>query len=251
MPQIINLVPTTELEAVNAMLAVIGEQPITDVDAAVTAGSPVDVLIAVNILRDQAREVQTLGWKFNTENGYQLMPTGTLSWVDTAGITTLLNVFVPPANLVAYEATERQDQIGLKYIDSTIRRAKYFNPTPTVFPLIFYDRALNREGWDSTLVSQLYINPTWLFNFSDIPEEARRFIYVRASRQFQQQVVGSSELAGFSQQDEAFALRQLKRQHGTKDDYNILANLSVYAKFGRRPFMAVGFVDKRGSPAHS
>jgi Tail tubular protein len=270
-PQITNLVPTTEIEAVNAMMSVLGEQPIgTDdaaLDAAVEAGSPVDVILAVNILRAQAREVQTLGWKFNTENGYQLSPDGTLEWVDTLGVTTLLNVFVQPANMVAWEPTKRYDQMqmggGMRgpqltggpsgvrpamQMDFTVRRAQFYQNAESAFPFVFYDRALNREGWDSTIVSYIYVNPTWLFNFEDIPEEARRFIYVRAARQFQQQAVGSSELAAFSQEDEAFALRQLKRAHGQNDNYNILENISVYASFGRRPYRTAGFRDGRGSP---
>lgn len=271
MTQITDLKPTTEIEAVNAMLSVIGEQPIgtsdADLDAAVTAGSPVDVITAVNILRNQAREVQTLGWKFNTENGYQLAPDGQLSYVDTLDITTILNVFVPPANMIAWEPTKRYDQMQLAggqrgpqltggpsgvrpstAMDLTVRRALYYTNVESVKPMVFYDRNLNREGWDSTIVSYLYLNPTWLFDFEDIPEEARRFIYVRAARQFQQQMVGSSELAAFSQEDEAFALRQLKRAHGSKDSYNILENISVYASFGRRPYRTAGFRDGRGSP---
>src|ERR1043166_1428635 len=111
MSSIINLVPTTELEAINSMLSAIGEQPIAAVDTATQA----DVQMAVNILRDVTREVQSIGWRFNTEFGYEVAPFATLSWVDTAGITTLLNVFKPAANLIKFDltATSAQGQLAL------------------------------------------------------------------------------------------------------------------------------------------
>jgi len=53
---------TTQLEAVNTMLSTIGESPVNSL----TGSLPLDASIAVNILNEVNREVQSAGWKFNT-----------------------------------------------------------------------------------------------------------------------------------------------------------------------------------------
>ena len=62
--------PTTELEAVNAMLATIGEIPISSIEG----GTHADVMIALGTLRQVSREVQLMGWYFNIEYNYDLPP---------------------------------------------------------------------------------------------------------------------------------------------------------------------------------
>ncbi|MCC8538635.1 phage tail protein, partial [Xanthomonas codiaei] len=61
-----DLTPTTELEAVNEMLAVIGEQPVSALEAV----GNTDVAIAIRTLRGVSREVQTTAWWFNTDESY-------------------------------------------------------------------------------------------------------------------------------------------------------------------------------------
>ena len=53
---------TTELEAVNTILSTIGEAPLNSL----TGSLPVDGTVAVNILSEITREVQSAGWHFNT-----------------------------------------------------------------------------------------------------------------------------------------------------------------------------------------
>ena len=53
---------TTQLEAINTMLSTIGEAPVNSL----TGSLPVDASMAVNILNEVNREVQSAGWKFNT-----------------------------------------------------------------------------------------------------------------------------------------------------------------------------------------
>ena len=54
---------TTELEAVNVMLAAIGEAPINSL----TGTLPVDARIAQTTLNETNKDVQSEGWHFNTE----------------------------------------------------------------------------------------------------------------------------------------------------------------------------------------
>ena len=58
-----SLAGTTELEAVNTMLSMIGEAPVNSL----TGTLPLDATIAKNTLTEISREVQAAGWHYNTE----------------------------------------------------------------------------------------------------------------------------------------------------------------------------------------
>lgn len=360
--QIIELTQTTELEAINAMLASIGEAPVDTLDNATQA----DIAMAVSILRNTTREVQSMGWRFNTEFGFQLAPDSAFDYVDSAGVTTRLGVYRPPSQLVGFEMSKSPDQQGSSYPDAVIRQARSvitgpaersitrspdfpgtrfgaqfqstlaqgasvpltvtfdlpvqsvtitcFDPTfPTnsmaaydeadallgtinfdssgvpglnvpstktlafasikkiiltpgpvdyvaysmtyiaqsvvgIDGLVFYDRARNRDGWPLTERKYLYIDATWLLDFETLPEVARNYIVVMGSRRLAQKALGSSELASFTQQDELRALRNLKREQGENDDYNIFAQADMSRGLGGRPRGAVGINDNRSSP---
>lgn len=244
MAQIItNLTATTELEAINAMLTGIGEQPLpTGTDLATSTQS--DVAMALGILRDISREVQSMGWKFNTEFGFELAPTTTYDWVDTAGVTTTLNIFTPPAHLSGFKVTEITEQIGWKAVDTEIRPSRKYQVSSTPV-LVFYDRSGARDGFEASKYPYLYINPIWLFAFEQLPEVARRYIVTKAGRTFVQSSVGSDTLARFTEKNEAIALRNLKREQGAEDTYSFVGNVGKWSARGRRPSAPVGFVDPR------
>jgi hypothetical protein len=232
MPEITNLAPTTELEAVNAMLAAAGEDPLDDGTNLATTTQP-DVKMALDILKDATREVQGMGpWKFNTEFGYEIAPTATYSWVDTEGKTTLLNIFKPPATkLLSFTVSPIPEQSGCRSVDVTIRKSrKYVEATLPV--LVFYDREHARDGLEAAEHPFLYIDPVWMFDFEDLPETARRYITIRAARQFVSRRVGSETLTGLTERDELVALRSLKRDQGDEDDLNML-DTSDFARIHR------------------
>lgn len=130
MAQTNNLSALTELEAINAMLASIGEAPVSTLIGATQA----DVVTGINILRNQTREVQSWGWRFNTDFGLEVLPSGTFAWTDSAGVTTTLNVFRPPAQLAAFEMAMGPTQQGSSYADAVLRPAPItvIAPVPVV-----------------------------------------------------------------------------------------------------------------------
>ncbi|UIL29739.1 hypothetical protein LZK75_11385 [Rhizobium leguminosarum] len=87
---VVILTPTTELEAINLMLSVIGESPVNTVEDT----GLVDAVVARQILIQSSRDVQLVGWHWNTEIDYPIaasfpegeltLPPNTLK-VDTAG----------------------------------------------------------------------------------------------------------------------------------------------------------------------
>jgi len=239
MPSVItNLAPMTELEAVNAMLSSAGEAPLpVGTDLSTVTNS--DVVMALNILRNATRDVQNMGWKFNTEFGFQLIPStanpaSPFDWVDSTGLHTNLNVFLPPANLLGFTVSPIIEQQGYQFVDTVIRPSRKVVVASAPI-LVFYDRVLNRDGFPATERPYLYIDPVWAFDFEKMPEEARRFCTIHAARQFVQQLVGSQTLASFTDQDERFAFRNLKRAFGEEDDFNMLRNTDVSKHLGNRP----------------
>lgn len=231
------LAPTTELEAVNTMLGAIGEAPVGSIE---DPGNP-DVEIALSILRDTTRSVQTEGWQFNTEFGLEILPSGTLEWPDTSGRTTTLNVFVPPEGLLRFSLSPTTAQVGMQV---AIRPSKKYEGGGT---RIFYDRVMNRDGFT---VPSLYIDAVSLFGFDDLPESARNYIVHLAARRFAENVVGSETLSRFTTDDLLRARRDLENDQGEDDDYNILDTLDARRKLGGRPIHYGGYVTNRNSPTH-
>lgn len=86
------LAPTTELEAVNTILAAIGETPVGTLLGAL----PIDASIALTRLRTRSRGLQSSGWSFNTDEGYTLA-------VDNDGKVPI------PRNALNVDATESND----------------------------------------------------------------------------------------------------------------------------------------------
>lgn len=232
------LVATTETEALNAMLSAIGLAPVADIDAA----SGGDAVTAKNILKKTAREILTEGWRFNTEFGYELAPTATQVWVGSDASTVTLNVWEVPANLARFTITQSSAQRGLDLVATVGRK---YDPSKT----IFYDRALNRDGLDSTKYPALFIEPIWFKPFASMPETIRQYIAVVASRRFAQDALGSETLVGFTRQDEQIAGRLAKRDQGIEDEHNMLHEFSVRSGLGYpRRMRPVGTIDPRSSP---
>lgn len=249
--QITKLNATTELEAVNAMLAALGEAPVVSLDA-----EQPDLGVAVNTLRDAVREVQSMGWRFNMEFGYQLVPTLTIAYLDRDDVTTGLNVFMAPIRMLSFKVTPIREQLVPVQLDLVLRPARFLAVTVSnagtddatvsevsdltvsgaIHPMVMYDRTLNRDGLDSSKYDFLYIDPVWAFDFEELPEEARRLSLVIAMRRWLASQAPSVTLVGFTEVDQRIALRDLKVAQGEQEDFNMLDNSDVRDGLGRRPY---------------
>jgi hypothetical protein len=241
MPSITNLVATTETEALNIMLSVIGEAPVADIDTALAA----DAVIAKNLLREVAKEVLEEGWRFNTEFGYELPPTTTQAWTGSNGTSATLNVFEVPANLARFTVSRAAQQSGLNTVDLVARQGRTYDQTK----IIFYDRAKNRDGLDASIFPVLYIDPVWYFDFSKCPASIRRLITIVAARRLAERATNSEIISAFTQDDESSAYRQARRDQGERDVVTMLDESQVRSVRGltRQPGPR-GVIDRRASP---
>ena len=184
---------TTELEAVNTILSAIGEAPVNTLSGTL----PIDATQAQNLLKEISREVQAAGWHFNSFYDYTLSQDGDNK--------------IPLASNIM-----RVDLDINKYSPSTydvIKRGNFlFNKKDNTF---VFDKAL-----DAKVILFL--------PFTELPENARRYITVRAARIFQDRLLGASTLHGFQAIDEVNALAVLKQEEADTADHNIFNNHDSY-----------------------
>ncbi len=186
---------TSKLDAVNTMLSSIGEAPVSSLSSGL-----IEAEIAESILDTIDREVQSMGWHFNTE-------------LNKSFAQSLAGEIILPADVLRADATLKANspdlvQRGLKMYD---RKNHTFN--------IGASAALD-------IVVQLV--------FDDLPEVAKRYIVLRATRVFQDRVVGSNTLHDFQEKDEAMALYQLKDFDKAADDHNIFDNYDTFSIIDRQ-----------------
>lgn len=186
------LAPTTELEAVNSILASIGEAPVSSLEDT----GVLDASMALRTLREVNREVQGRGWHFNMDIDYPLAPSYPEGYIEV------------PRNSIRCEPSDPMD-----IMDFTVRGRK------------LYDRRHHTFVFSKTVKVKMIT----LLPFEDIPQFARNYIAVRAARTFQQNTVGSPELSSFKDIDEARALVQLKEAEASTADYNILTDNRMVA----------------------
>ena len=189
---------TTELEAVNSMLATIGEAPVNSI----TGTLPLDASLAKNTLTEINREVQSAGWHFNMRYDY------TLSLDTDSKIPLAENIMRVDLNPDKYSVTEYD----------VIKQGSFlFNKKGNTF---VFDKALDA-------VVTLYID------FTDLPENARRYITLRAGRIFQDRTIGGNTLHRFSATDEANALAILKQEETQTGNHSIFNNYDTYSIISR------------------
>lgn len=192
------LTPTTELEAINTILSVIGESPISSTSE---ISSVADAVTAQSILSEVSRQVQTKGWHFNYDKQITLSPDAYSG-----------EITVPPNCL-------RVDTSGNDRDVDVVHRGTRL-----------YDRTKHTYKIDKPLVVDMIV----LLPFTDLPQSARHYITIKAARIFQSRTVGSEALYQFTAIDEKDALVDLKKAEGITGDYNILTgNPTVFRSLRR------------------
>ena len=189
-------VPMTELEAINLMLATIGEAPVDNLDVT----GLIELSVAKTKLTNINRNVQSRGWWFNSETNYPMVP-----HVSTGEIALATNI-------LKIDTTPRSG-----YNDIVERNRKLYDKTDHTFV------------FDKTL----YCDITWYFPFDELPHAARWYIAIAAARRFQKAMVGSETLDAFTAEDEKFAYASMLEAETDSGDYNIAENLDTQSTIYR------------------
>lgn len=235
------LAATTELDAVNRLLLLIGERPVTEL---VTPRA--DVEEALLTLRTTARRVLSEGWRFNTEFGLEVRPVvSNFVWTEPDATTTTLQIFTPPANLLSFTPSATQNQMDSRDLDVAIRLSKQYTVASANVP-VFYDRFRNRDGFVATERTALFIDATFALPFNDLPQSAKDVIIGEASLDY----IALKELGQTQAQSIATNLtkdrRTLFREEGLVDEeVNMFDTVDALLFRGLRHRYSGGFYDER------
>ncbi len=188
--------PTTLLEAVNQIIATIGEPPVNSIED----NGVLDATMALQALSAVSRAVQLKGWHWNTEENYPLAPT------------------YPEGEIKLPKNTLQVDTSG-----------EFQNMDLVARGLRLYDR----KNHTFAIGKHITVNITLLLPFEELPEAARTYITIKAARRFSEGQIGSELLSQFSLRDELEAKVSLEDAEGATGDFNILDSDLVNAVMNR------------------
>ena len=176
------ITPTTELQAVNTMLSVIGEAPVNTI----TGTTSVDVSVAKNILDETSMSIQSAGHNFNRHIEFTVS-------LDSNNKIPL------PTNCVQADDHQRQYNYTIRdgYLYNLEKHTDVFESAPKL---------------DVVLIQQ----------FEHLPEYARRYITVKSARRFAARFIGDKEITQLIGQDENEALVAFEQADTRESDLNIL-----------------------------
>jgi len=187
---------STQLQAVNTMLGYIGEAPVNSISN--TSELPVSAANAVSILDEASKEVQSTGWHFNTEKEIELIGNA------SSGKITL------DADVLQI------DHEGTDDVDLVQRGSSLF------------DRKNNTDVFSNAIKVTVVKELPW----DSLPEQARRYITLKATRYLQSRIVGSRELEALILRDEFAAKANLETSDNRNADRTIFDNYDTYSRVG-------------------
>lgn len=151
MPTLTDYVPRTELDAVNDVISVIGEDPVNTLEG---DDDNADVIAARRILGRLNAQIQDRGWTFNVDDSYELVPdafSNKIVWMPSwlrlttpGGATPYIN-----QNGFVYDRIGRTDQFTGR-VTVTMQEIKPFTELPLCFRLYICARAkkqFNKERY--------------------------------------------------------------------------------------------------------
>jgi hypothetical protein len=175
----------TELQAVNEILASVGQAPVTTLDQT----NP-DVAIAYNTLQQVSREIQAEGWTFNREYEYPFTP------------DTNKNIVIPN-NILQLDLTPSyRDQ------DVVRRDGK------------LYDRTAHSYEFEN----EVKCDVVWYFDWVDLPTPIKDYIVARAASVVSTRIVGDATQFQMLQQREAYARAVALEYECNQGDYTFFGH---------------------------
>ena len=176
----------TELQAVNEILASVGQAPVTTLDQT----NP-DVAIAYDTLLQVSLEVQAEGWTFNKEYDYP---------------------FKPAANKLIYipnNVIELDLATDYRTYDAIRRDGR------------LYDKINHTYEWTE---EQLLCDVIWYFDWVDIPIPIQDYIVARAAAVTSSRIVGDPNQFQVIQQREAYTRAMALEYECNQGDYTFFGH---------------------------
>ena len=176
---------TSELEAVNKVLRMMGEAPVNSL-----AGQFGLAKQAHDTLKETSRTIQSEGWSFNTDYERTLARTAGTNEIELS--SDISRVKIDPYEYPDLEVVQRGSKL--------------------------YDRRNNTSLFDEDLTADV----TYILDWTDLPEHARQYMMVKAGRTLQEQILGSAELTQINLTMEAEAKAQFLEEETNAGDHNMI-----------------------------
>jgi len=180
---------TTQLEAVNIMLDVIGEQPVNTLQGEQIT----EARQALSVLMEFHKDGQTRGWTWNSEQGYPFAKS-----VD--GTITV------PANLASLVLVDTQDW-GTRFV---LRGARVYDTVAHSYVL-------------PAGLQALLADVVWFLPWEECSEAYNRWTNIRAARSFAGRALGDAAIPRLVELDEQAALIELERAEADQAQGNWLS----------------------------
>lgn len=192
----------TELEAINRMLAAIGQAPVNSVDQT----NP-DVAICSRTLKQVSQEVQSEGWTFNKVTNYKQQP-------DASGLVIIRDVNTDPA-------VDQILQMDLSH-NTQYSRNKQAIAKQNGNYICLYDAYSDSFNWGTEPIE---VDITYYYaTLASIPSAAQNYIVARASALVSMQTVGDPNQYQILAQQEGFSRIKLQEYETTQGDYTFFGH---------------------------
>ncbi len=178
------LLKTTELEAVNRVLQMMGEAPVSSLQGQFGLAKQ-----ASDTLKDVSRRVQAEGWSFNTDFEATLARNSSNEILINPSVS---RVVVDQQLYPDYDVTQRGSKL--------------------------YDRKNQTFAFTQDLKGDI----TYMFDWDDLPEHARQYIMVKAGRQLQESIMGSADLTKINIGQEIEARTHFLEEETTRSEHNMI-----------------------------
>lgn len=178
------LLKTSELEAVNRVLQMLGEAPVNSLSGQFGLAKQ-----AQDSLTDVSRRVQAEGWSFNTDYQVTIKPDSNKNLLVGSNVSrVVVDILAYPD----YDIVERKGKL--------------------------YDRLNQTFEFTDEVKADL----TYMYDWDELPEHARQYIMTRAGRQLQEAILGSPDLTKLNFAAEAEARTQFVEEETTKSEHNMI-----------------------------
>ena len=175
------IAPLTELDAINQMLAAVGQAPVTAIDTTtdlyrksgntytqVEIPTNPDVAMARLTLDEISRECQSEGWSFNREYEWEMQPDSTTK-----------KIKIP------------NDMLQCDLSNAPKHKSKYGNVDSIRRKGFLYDKTAHTDKWED---ATYYCDVLWLFEWEDVPRPVQDYILNKAMAIYSLRVVGDQNL---------------------------------------------------------
>ena len=178
----------TELSAVNSILGSIGQSPVTNITG--NALQNPEIAFVVNLLGEVNKDVQTIGWTFNSEYKVKKSP-------DANGN------YVVPVNAILYDISDGQADRSTNVVK---RNGKLFD-------------TINQTD---VFTGDYEFDIVTLYPFTDVPPAIQRYIIARASMRAATQLVSNGDLVKLLQVEEQQARANALEYETEQGDHNFM-----------------------------